>query len=328
MANQSSDERWSRRQLLRWAVAGSLGSAGAWYGWQALPKTKIVTPPMVDRDQESPGFLPVKFLRTFDYGKVSRENGRTIREFTLRAGTTPVKLDSVTDFVTWNINGQVPAPTLRAQQGDRIRVVFYNQAGHAHSMHFHGVHPANMDGIKPVKQSRVFIYEFDAEPYGVHPYHCHIEPVTRHIGRGLYGMLIVDPPTPRPPADELVLIMGAYDVDENKKNELYAFNGLPDYYMQNPIPIAKDRLIRLYIQNMIEFDVAATFHLHANMFQVYPTGRTLQPLYESDVITMGPAERHILEFTFKYTGQYMFHPHQDYMAAAGCMGVFDVVAPT
>ena len=187
MSSKNEEDLWSRRRLLRWGVASGLGTTGAYLGWQSFTRSRadLIPPKMVDRDAESPGFMPVKFLRTFDYGKVSKENGRTVREFTIRAGTTPVKLDSVTDFVTWNLNGQVPAPTLRANQGDRIRVVFYNQAGHAHSLHFHGLHPASMDGIKPIKQSRVFIYEFDAEPDGVHPYHCHVEPVTRHIGRGL-----------------------------------------------------------------------------------------------------------------------------------------------
>lgn len=76
--------------------------------------------------------------------------------------------------------------------------MFYNQAGHSHSLHFHGTHPADMDGIRPVRHGSATIYEFDAEPYGVHLYHCHVEPVTRHIAKGLYGMFIIDPPTPRP----------------------------------------------------------------------------------------------------------------------------------
>ena len=29
---------------------------------------------------------------------------------------------------------------------------------------------------------------------------------------------------------------------------------------------------------------------------------------------MGVAERHILEFAFRYPGKYMFHPHQDAIA--------------
>ena len=59
---------------------------------------------------------------------------------------------------------------------------------------------------------------------------------------------------------------------------------------------------------------------------LYPTGRSLEPTEESDVITMGTAERHILEFAYKYPGKYIFHPHQDYIAEHGCMGFFDVIA--
>ena len=61
-----------------------------------------------------------------------------------------------------------------------------------------------------------------------------------------------------------------------------------------PIAIYQNQLIRLYVLNTIEFDSALTFHIHANMFQIYRTGRTLEPNKESDVITMGIAERHIL----------------------------------
>jgi FtsP/CotA-like multicopper oxidase with cupredoxin domain len=53
---------------------------------------------------------------------------------------------------------------------------------------------------------------------------------------------------------------------------------------------------------MIEFDAAATFTLHANFFDVYPTGDDSDPNEENDVITMGTAERHILEFSYRYPG--------------------------
>jgi FtsP/CotA-like multicopper oxidase with cupredoxin domain len=123
-----------------------------------------------------------------------------------------------------------------------------------------------------------------------------------------------------------MLIMGGYDVNDDKKNELYAFNGLPNYYMNNPIAIYRNQLIRLYVLNLIEYEAAVTFHLHANFFDVYRTGMTLTPSERTDVITMGVAERHILEFTYGYAGKFMFHPHQDAIAEAGCMGVFEVIA--
>ncbi len=267
----------------------------------------------------------MQVLREFDYGRVKQENGRTVREFEIVVGTSTLQLNSATSYITWNYNNRVPGPTLRAKAGDRVRVLFLNKGGHAHTMHFHGMHPDSMDGIRPVANGKAFIYEFDAEPYGIHLYHCHISPVTRHIGKGLYGMFIIDPPEPRPPADEIILVMGGYDLNDDRQNELYAFNGIPDYYTQNPIQIYQQQRIRLYLLNMIEFDPAVTFHIHANFFQVFPTGRTLTPTHETDVITMGTAERHILEFSYPQPGKYMFHPHQDGIAESGCMGLLEVL---
>ncbi len=326
-------ELWNRRQLLKLGLAG-IGVTGAavavqQFAQQRQSSAKVRIPPIpTGTPTKGNGLSPMAILRDFDYGTVKRENGRNIREFRITAETSTLELNSAVTFNTWNFNNRVPGPTLRAKEGDRVRVIFLNNAGHAHTMHFHGIHPAEVDGIKPVRHSAATIYEFDAKPYGLHLYHCHIAPVTRHISKGLYGMFIVDPPAGRPPADEMVMIMAGYDTNDDNQNEFYAFNGLPDYYMQHPIPIYQNQLVRLYLLNMIEFDVAATFHLHANFFRVYRTGMTLTPSEETDVITMGTAERHILEFAYPFTGKYMFHPHQDAIAEMGCMGHFEVIAQT
>lgn len=322
--------QWNRRKLLKLGLAG-IGVTGTAVALQQFAQKRhslatVKVPPIPsEAAADGQGISPMAIVRDFDYGTVKKENGRTIREFRIVAGSTTLQLNSAVSFVTWNFNGRVPGPTLRATEGDRIRVIFLNKGGHAHTMHFHGIHPTEVDGVKPVQNGAAFIYEFDAKPYGVHLYHCHIAPVTRHISKGLYGMFIVDPPKGRPPADEMVLIMGGYDINDDNNNELYAFNGLPNYYMQHPIPIYQNQLVRLYLLNMIEFDPAATFHIHANFFRVYRTGMTLTPSEESDVITMGTAERHILEFAYPYTGKYMFHPHQDAIAETGCMGHFEVL---
>lgn len=329
MLPASNYKFWTRRQLLTWGIAG-LGAttAAATFTYPfRRSHSSVKIPPIAAQTSvaKSNTFNPMNVLRDFDYGTLKRENGRRVREFEVVADSTTLQLNSAISFVSWNLNGRVPGPTMRATEGDRIRVIFHNEDGHSHSMHFHGIHPAEMDGVKPVRHGKTTIYEFDAEPYGVHPYHCHIAPVTRHVSKGLYGVFIVDPPGGRPPADEMVLVMGGYDINNEQRNALYVFNGIPNYYRDHPIPIYQNQLVRLYLLNMIEFDPAVTFHIHANMFQVYRTGRTLTPSEETDVITMGTAERHILEFSYPYPGQYMFHPHQDAIAENGCMGVFDVI---
>ena len=318
---------WTRRELLKWGI-GIGATATAFKLLHQFNDSSVKVPPLEETElnvTDELMFNPLSILRDFDYGTVKRENGRTVREFEVVANSSTLMLNSAVSYISWNLNGRIPGPTLRVKEGDRLRVIFHNEDGHSHSMHFHGTHPIEMDGVKPVRHGQTTIYEFDAKPYGVHPYHCHVAPVTRHVGKGLYGLMIVDPPEGRPPADEMVMVMGGYDINNSEKNALYAFNGIPNYYRDHPIPIYQHQLIRLYLLNMIEFDAAATFHIHANMFRVYPTGRTLTPREETDVITMGTAERHILEFAYPYPGRYMFHPHQDYMAERGCMGYFEVI---
>ena len=322
-------QNWTRRQLIKLGLAG-LGLSYTAIKLSSLPANSanpLKIPPLPENiDNSGFGYNPMSILREFERGTLKKEDGQTIREFNLVAGNSTLQLNRAITYVSWNYNNRLPGPTLRATEGERVRIIFQNEDGHSHSVHFHGIHPAEMDGIKGVRRGKTTVYEFDAQPYGVHPYHCHIAPVTRHIGKGLYGLLIVDPQKGRPPADEMVLVMGGYDLDDDGQNELYAFNGIPNYYRNYPIPIYQHQLVRLYLLNAIEFDPAVTFHLHANLFQVYPTGRSLKPHLETDVITMGTAERHILEFTYSYPGKYMFHPHQDYIAEHGCLGFFHVIA--
>jgi manganese oxidase len=323
---------WTRRKVIAGSVLGlgSLLGAGVWSMKarsvaQRNASVRVPPLPAIATSPSSPHLNPLTFLRQFNHGTLKHEQGRTIREFTLTAESTPIQLNSSTTFISWNLNGQVPAPTLRAKANEWIRIIFHNADGHSHSLHFHGIHPADMDGIQPVRHDQTTLYEFKAEPFGVHPYHCHIAPVTRHISKGLYGLLIIDPPQERPKADEMVLVMGGYDLNNDEQNELYAFNGIPNIYRNYPIPIFQHQLVRLYLLNMIEYDPAITFHIHANMFEVYRTGMGTAPTETSDVITMGTAERHILEFAYPFPGQYMFHPHQDAIAEHGCMGLFDVI---
>lgn len=322
--------RWSRRQILTRGSLGLAGSAIAAWAWRNSARQTDQSPqiPAVKFDPESieaNGFDPMQVLRDFDYGRIHHENGRRIREFHVEANSTIIHLNQALEYVSWNLNGRVPGPTLRATEGDWVRVIFHNADGHSHSLHFHGNHPEAMDGIKPIRHGKTQVYEFEAEPYGVQLYHCHIAPVTRHISKGLYGLFIIDPIEGRPPADEMVLVMGGYDINSDEHNELYAFNGIPNVFRDRPIPIVQNQLIRLYVLNMIEFDPAVTFHIHANFFHIYRTGRSLKPNEESDVITMGTAERHILEFAYPFPGKYMFHPHQDRVAEHGCMGFFQVL---
>jgi hypothetical protein len=274
---------------------------------------------------------PMKYLREFNYGRVSElPNGTTLREFTLVASDDKIKEISPGVFYNvWTFNGTIPGPTIRATEGDLVRIQFINNGSKSHTIHTHGIHEAEMDGVfEPIGSGGRFTYEFTAEPFGVFPYHCHMQPLEEHIVHGLYGVYIVDPKTPRPPADEMVMLMNGYDTDFDTENNFYTVNGIPYYYMHHPIQIGINQLVRIYLVNMLEFDPINNFHLHANLYQLYRSGTSLTPDEYTDMVTMSQGERGILEFKYEFPGQYMFHAHKTEFAEKGWMGLFQVMNTT
>src|SRR5688500_17418100 len=141
------------------------------------------------------------------YRETPRPDGTLLREYEIFAVDREIEIAPGMFFPAWTFNGQVPGPTIRATEGDRIKVTFRNAGVHPHTMHFHGWHPQAMDGAlhgQEVQPGGTFVSEFDADPFGLHLYHCHTVPLKRHIHKGLYGTFIVDPRGRRPPADEMV----------------------------------------------------------------------------------------------------------------------------
>jgi len=294
------------------------------------------------------GFDPSLIVTDFDYGEATvMRDGTTVREWRITAFDKEIEIAPGLFFPAWTYNGRVPGPTLRANEGDRLRIHFVNAGSHPHTMHFHGIHSAYQDGVTGIGRGEIEVggehtYEFEAKPFGCHLYHCHAAPIKRHIHKGLYGAYIVNPdPAKRgdrakgrhpdyPEAaewQEFVMVMNAFDTTFDAANEVYAVNTVAFHYMKHPIPVDRTRPVRVYLVNITEFDPVNSFHLHANFFDYYEPGTQLEPnLRGVDTIMQGQGQRGILEFNFAEheTGQYMFHPHVSEFTELGWMGVFDV----
>jgi FtsP/CotA-like multicopper oxidase with cupredoxin domain len=324
--------RLSRREALRRGLLGVAGVAGAGVVARADAKGGLVhahldpTHVMTGGMPKDSGIDPTAFLTEFDHGTVSRRaNGQTVREFRIVASERNIEVMPGLFYPAWTYNGRVPGPTLRATAGDFIRVHFENGAMHEHTMHFHGFHAANMDGVfEQVAPGGSYVYEFEADPFGLHLYHCHTMPLKRHIAKGLYGAFIVDPKQGRPPAHEMVMVMNGFDVNFDGENEVYAVNTVPFAYQAEPIVLRKGELNRIYLVNALEFDQINSIHVHATFFNLFRTGTSLVPSEFTDTVSMCQGERHILEFAYRHTGKFMFHAHQSEFAELGWMGLFDV----
>lgn len=368
--------RASRRKFL---AAGGAGTLGAAFAIPAIVgQSKGVEPPgygpptkghagpahsmgglgTVGDVSPDEYFDPVRYLTTWNQAKVPddfyretlRPDGTRLREYRFIAidRTDPgIEIAPGLYFPAWTFNGQVPGPTIRATEGDTIRIRFLNQGTHPHTIHFHGWHTYEMDGSFPqqfVEPDQEFVYEFEADPVGLHLYHCHSVPLKRHIHKGLYGVFMVDPRperyegklhevaksrNPDYPENrsvrELVMMMNAFDTDFDADNEVYAVNTVGFHYMRHPIPVRVGQLVRVYLVNITEFDPVNSFHLHAGFFDVFRTGTKLETTEHTDTVMMCQAERAILEFKLRWPGQYMFHAHQSEFAELGWMGAFEAV---
>ncbi len=339
----------TRRNLLRVGTVSALGLAGAVALQTQSPvaaQDPTPTAPMAGHsgqmaidmpgfvgeiDHAFNGFNPTDILTDFNYGdRISTlENGQTLREYDFIAGDKDLEVAPGIFYPAWTYNGRIPGPTIRCTEGDHLRINFLNGSAHPHTMHFHGIHPAGMDGVYEVIQpGETFVYEFDAEPFGVHEYHCHVMPLAKHIAKGLYGAFIIDPKPgwPNQAWHEFVMVMSGNDIDFDGVNDLYNVNFIPFHYDRHPIKVKVGALVRIFLINMLEFDLINSFHLHANFFYWHPTGTNLTPSEYTDTIILGQAQRGMLEFTYRYPGKYMFHAHVTEFAELGWTGVIEVEA--
>lgn len=326
---------FGRRDLLR--LGGALGGVGlaAYAGtnrWLESRRPKALPPFGVDC---APGgtdaaayaarFTPPGYLvpgsRDGLHTPPPRAPGTAqVQSIELPIFDTTLEVAQGQSLTVWSYGGTVPGPILRATVGDALEIRLDNRTGTPHSVHFHGTHDVMQDGLGRVAPGTTVSYRIEAGPVGLHPYHCHVPPYAQHLSHGMYGALIVDPPEGRAAAHEYVLCLCGFDTDRDGRDDVYAWNGVAGYYERFPLKVPVGELVRLYLVNMVESEPVASFHLHAQTFDLYRSGTSVTPHEHTDLVSLGPAERAIVEFRLPRRGRYMFHPHQSHMSERGAMG--------
>ena len=260
----------------------------------------------------------------------------------LKAKPALVKVAPGVKMEAWTFNGTVPGPVIRATEGDTVEVTLENAAkkrwkGHAafHSIDFHAARIAPDVGFSDVRPGGSTTFSFVAEHAGVYMYHCGTSPVLEHIGMGLYGMIIVDPAVPRPPAQEVALVQSefygsvhghrlrsSYEAMQTEQPRFVAFNGRAGRYARHPIDVPIGAPVRIYVVDAGPTE-PSDFHVVGDIFDsVQPDGNPANEL--TDVSTFGiPAGGGAsFELTFPEAGSYPFVTHSFRSADAGAVGLF------
>jgi FtsP/CotA-like multicopper oxidase with cupredoxin domain len=119
----------------------------------------------------------------------------------------------------WAYNGIVPGPEIRLKLGETLRLNFTNKLPQDTTVHFHGVRVPNaMDGVPgvtqdPIKSGESFVYEFTPKDAGTFWFHPHVRS-SEQIGRGLYGVLIVEDETSEQYSQDLVWVLDDWRLDD------------------------------------------------------------------------------------------------------------------
>lgn len=202
-------------------------------------------------------------------------------------------------------NGQVPGPTIRVTEGDRVRVILKNELPESTSIHFHGLTTPNaMDGVPfitqpPVKPGQMFTYEFVAKPAGTHMYHSHNG--ASQIDKGLLGAFIVVPKS----GETKVALDTVMVINDGPLG--YTLNG-KSFPATQPIVMKLGQ--RLRIRYMNEGQIIHPMHLHGMVQQVIAKdGRRLAQPYLVDTLNVAPGERYDVLVTASELGVWALHCH-------------------
>lgn len=174
------------------------------------------------------------------------EDGREIKVFRLTVRDVAWEIYPGKFFEGWGFNGRVPGPTIRVNEGDRVRIILANETDGKHTLHVHGLKkPVSMDGVpylsqKPVEKGESYAYEFTVLNPGTSFYHCHVDS-GHHVDMGMYGAFIVEPKKERIKYDrEYVMILdefptGHVHVHPGEKTEEHEEHGVVTEHPGEPV---------------------------------------------------------------------------------------------
>ncbi len=240
-------------------------------------------------------------------------------------------------YEAWTFNSTVPGPTIRLTVGDTVDFTLVNGAPIPHSMDFHAAEIAPDRAYRNVMPGDSVEFRFIPRVPGAFMYHCGTAPVAAHIANGMYGALIVDPRTPRPPAQEFVLVQSEFymtppsaadslrglnwDKVLNAFPDYVVFNGVASRYATHPIPVGEAKPIRLFVVNAGP-NRMSSFHVVGAIFdRVFADGfgRPFEGMQTWNVPVGGGA---IFELRLAESGLYPFVSHAFADATKGAVGVF------
>jgi len=280
--------------------------------------------------EPAPDFVP------YDPELAPAPGGRE-HEVTFHATETVMEVAPGVTQELWTFNDLVPGPVLHGKVGDLFTITLVNDGKLGHSIDFHASKVAWNDEMRTIEPGESLVYQFEAKYAGVFMYHCGTAPALHHIGNGMFGAIVIDPPTLAPVDHEYVLVQSElYPGPEGQPGDLTAmqhedhsavvFNGYVNQYQHHPIRVEPGERVRVWVLDAGPSENSA-FHIVGTVFDtVFKEGTyLLQPDARrggAQVLDLQPAQGGFVEFTFDEAGLYPIVTHKFANVGKGALGLF------
>jgi nitrite reductase (NO-forming) len=268
--------------------------------------------------------------------------GATEHKITLRARELQLEIAPGVKQEMWTFNGQVPAPVLRGKVGDVFTVKLVNEGKNGHSLDFHASEVSPDDEMRTIGPGESLVYQFQATHAGIWMYHCGTPPVLHHVGNGMYGAVVIDPPDLPSVDHEYLFVQSELYLDgvseagytrmQNEQWDAVVFNGYVNQYASAPIRIEPGESVRAWVLDAGPSE-SSSFHVIGTIFDtVYREGHyELRPDSTrggSQALDLQPAQGGFVEFTVEEPGAYPFITHKLSDVGKGALGVFQAGEPS
>jgi len=251
-------------------------------------------------------------------------------------------------YTFWTFGGTVPGSFIRVRQGDTVEFHLKNNPNNKmpHNIDLHGVTGpgggAASSFTAPGHESQ---FTFKALNQGLYVYHCATAPVGMHVGNGMYGLILIEPPGGFAPVDHEYYVMqgdfyttGKYrekghqpfDMENAiaEKPTYVVFNGAEGALTGDKALAAKtNQTVRLFVGNGGP-NLVSSFHVIGEIFDKvrYEGGTNEQENVQTTLIPAGGAV--MVEFHTEVPGSYILVDHSIFRAFnKGALAMLKVEGP-
>lgn len=265
--------------------------------------------------------------------------GGTVHRAELHAGSKEIEVAPGVNQRMWTFGGTAPGPTLHGRVGDVFEITLVNDdTTMGHGIDFHAGSLAPDRAMRTIRPGERLVYRFRAERAGAWLYHCSTAPMLQHLGNGMYGAVVIDPPGLRKADRTFVVVTSeiylgtpgsAAQTAKMRRDtpDAWVFNGVAGQYEREPLKVKAGERVRFWVVAAGPSDGVA-FHVVGTVFDtVYKEGAYLlrpQEAGGSQVLDLATAQGGFVETTFPEAGHYAFVDHDMRHAESGAHGTVEV----